>query len=332
MLPPIPPHLNLALKPTPLQALDRLSQQLGGPRIWVKRDDMTGSVLSGNKVRKLDFLVAAALEQGADTLITCGGLQSNHCRATALVAAQLGLRSHLLLRLDSKPLADGNYFLDQLVGAEISLYEREQYSRELPKLLAEHEENCHASGHKAFVIPTGGSNGIGIWGYIVAALELLDDFERHGISPTHVICATGSGGTQAGLTLGLFSQGTNIQVLGMAVCDNTSYFINKVTEDILAWNRLYNAQIHWDSQYIHVNDQYIGPGYAKADKEVFDTIEMVASLEGLILDPVYSGKAFHGMLREIERGRFAGSQDIVFMHTGGIFGTFSQRQQFSFAH
>ncbi len=322
-----PDRLSLAVTPTPLQPLDRLSEQLAGPRIWVKRDDLTGSHLSGNKVRKLEFVIAQALAEGCDTLITCGGLQSNHCRATALLGAQLGLQVHLILRGESKGDIDGNRLLDQLAGAQISEYPPRQYMRELAELFERWAEHYRAQGRKPFIIPTGASDDIGVWGYVNCCRELAADFRTHQIKPSSIVVATGSGGTQAGLTAGnqLFALGA--EVLGMAVCDDNAYFQHKVREDLRAWQLRYQLPLDVEALAIAVNDDYIGPGYAQAGPEVFATIKLLASTEGLVLDPVYTGKAFHGLLEEIKRGRWGQQDDIVFVHTGGIFGLFPQRAQ-----
>lgn len=325
-----PSRLQLALTPTPLQPLERLSRAVGGPRIWVKRDDLTGALLSGNKVRKLEFVLAQALAQGCDAVITCGGLQSNHCRATAVLCAQLGLRCHLLLRGEPQTPHDGNLLLDHLVGAGVRTLPAHLYAKNLARLLREWADELRLGGRKPFVIPTGASDGIGLWGYIAACEELRADFIRHRIQPRHIVCATGSGGTQAGLTAGVALHGIDAKVWGVAVCDDEAYFVNKVRADLRDWQKRWQQSLDVERLPIHVIDGYVGPGYAQADAEVFETIKRVARSEGLVLDPVYTGKAFHALLGEIERGRFAGSEDIVFVHTGGIFGLFPQREQFLF--
>lgn len=322
-----PPRLSLARLPTPLEPLDRLSESLNGPRIWVKRDDLTGSHLSGNKIRKLEFVIARAKEEGCDTLITCGGLQSNHCRATALLGAQLGLKVHLLLRGEASGVPDGNLLLDYLAGAEVTCYPARGYSARLPALAQHWQEHYQAQGRKAFFIPIGASDATGTWGYVACCEELRRDFQAHNINPAYIVCASGSGGTQAGLTLGCALYDLPSQVLGFAVCDDEAYFQAKVREDLQAWKRRYAPKQSLPLESIVVNDNYIGPGYAKATPEVFDTIKWVASTEGLVLDPVYSGKAFHGMVEEIRQGRFKGVEDIVFVHTGGIYGLFPQREE-----
>jgi D-cysteine desulfhydrase len=325
-----PKRLPLASVPTPLQPLDRLAADIDGPRIWIKRDDLTGSLLSGNKIRKLEFVVAQALEEGCDVLITCGGVQSNHCRATAVVAAQLGLEACLILREDTTPVADGNLLIDYLMGARVQTVGRQEYRRNLPQLLQRWQAHYAAEGKKAFVIPTGASNEIGVWGYIAACQELQKDFTSNGIVPGHIVVATGSGGTQAGLTMGsaLFNLGAT--VLGMAVCDSELYFRNKVKQDLTKWQDRYGITCDIDALTITTNADYIGPGYGVATPEVYDTIHQVARREGIILDPVYTGKAFHGLLSLIRAGHFSSEKDIVFVHTGGVFSIFPHRQYFAF--
>ena len=331
-----PDSLALAQLPTPLQPLERLSAQLSGPRIWVKRDDLTDCALSGNKIRKLEFTLARALAKGCDTLITCGGVQSNHCRATAILGARLGLKVHLILRDeeldgDQQSIApDGNLLLDYLAGAEISIYPKAEFQARQRELFEHWSQHYAAQGRKAYLIPTGASDGTGIWGYIRCVEELIGDFKHADIQPSHIIHATGSGGTQAGLSLGCALHQLDAKVLGVAVCDNAAYFQRKVMADIGGWQSRYEVSSLPESLSVQVNDDFIGPGYSKAGPEVFATIKKVAALEGLLLDPVYTGKAFHGMLTLIEQGYFDQSDNIVFVHTGGLFGLFAQREQLSF--
>lgn len=335
MLTAYPPKIELAQIPTPLRPLDRLSEQMGGPRIWLKQDDLTGSLLSGNKVRKLEFVIAEAIAEGADTLITCGGVQSNHCRATAIAGAQLGLNVHLLLRGENDPDSDGNRLLDELAGATITHYSVSRYQKDLPELFDFWQNHYADNNRKAFCIPTGASDGTGLWGYVAAAEELIVDCERESISPVAVICATGSGGTQGGLTLGMQVFGSDIPVMGMAVCDSVDYFRQKILDDVAEWQSRWSSLIperYRDSRLgdqlnITTVDDYIGPGYAKVYPDLLNTITKIAKLEGVFLDPVYTGKAFHGMLQEIQKGRFQGADDLVFVHTGGVYGLFPYRQQ-----
>lgn len=323
-----PSRLPLAQTPTPLQYLPRVSAELG-VKLWIKRDDLTGSVLSGNKVRKLEFTLAQALEDGCNHIITCGGLQSNHCRATALACAQLGLSVTLILRGDDSGPADGNLLLGKLAGANVKVFPTREYMASLPQILGREADAINLTGDSAFIIPTGASDAVGIWGYVSAAEELQEDFSHHRISPSHVVVATGSGGTQAGLALGAHLLGWQTQVIGMAVCDDEAYFHKKVDKDIRDCNARYGLGVDSAAIDVQVNDRYIGPGYAQADQAVFDAIEWLARTEGIVLDPVYTGKAFLGLVTEIKAKRLEGARDIVFVHTGGVFGNFPYRERFS---
>lgn len=324
-----PPRLSLARLATPLEPLDRLSASLGGPRIWVKRDDLTGCATTGNKVRKLEFTLARARAAGADTLITAGGLQSNHCRATALLGARLGMRVHLILREEgeTEPPPKGNLLLDLLAGAEVSRYSKPVYRAQLQTLYATWGDHYRARGAQPWPIPVGASDGTGVWGYVGCAAELAVDFRRAGIRPGAIVHATGSGGTQAGLTAGAVLYDLDCPVIGMAVCDDAAYFQAKVRADLREWADLYQPPVDVERLEIRVNDRHVGPGYGVAGPEVFATIGHLARLEGLVLDPIYTGKAFHGLTEEIRSGSYAGMTDVVFIHTGGIFGLLAQGAQ-----
>lgn len=326
----LPRRVELARCPTPLQLLSRASRRWGcGHRLWIKRDDLTGCLLSGNKVRKLEFIAAHALDHGYDTLITCGGLQSNHCRATAFVGAQLGLQVHLVLRGDPPVYPEGNYLLDHLAGARINCYPRSQYVREQAGLLDYWRSDYAERGHKALVIPTGGSDGLGAWGYLAACQELAQDLREAHIAEAQVVTATGSGGTQAGLTLGAALLQLPLRVWGVNVCDDEQTFLDKIAADARDWSAR-SGQALPESLDVRVLDGYVGEGYARASTEVFQLIAELAALEGVLLDPVYTGKAFLGMLRELAAGRFGACRDIIFVHTGGVFGVFPQARGFTF--
>ena len=325
-----PDRLALAQRPTPLQPLRRLQQVQGGPLIWLKRDDLTGAELSGNKVRKLEFLLAEAQSQGCTALITCGGIQSNHCRATALAAARLGLHCHLILRGLPEASSDGNQLLDELCGASCEYHRPAQYFNHLDEYFTAATQRLAADGHRAFSIPTGGSNGIGVWGYVDACRELAADFEAQAINPSAIFSATGSGGTQAGLVAGQRAYQLDATVFGINVCDDEAYFKRKVSDDLAEWQQRYpQAQSlgAFGPDDVNVIDGYVGAGYARADDALLQSIARLAQLEGVVLDPVYSGKAFHGLLQELEKGLFHDATDLVFIHTGGIFGLFPYREQ-----
>ena len=319
-----PIRIALGKLPTPLERLEKLSRKYK-KNIWIKRDDLSETALSGNKVRKLEYIAAEALEEKADVLVTWGAVQSNHCRATAIAAAKLGLQSHLILRGSEPNEADGNLLIDKLVNSRISYKTVGEYKRmdETYTLLeAKYEEE----GKKTFRIPVGGSNETGLWGYINCAEELVSDFKNTGFSPEAIVCATGSGGTQGGLILGAWIHQINGQIFGINVCDNKKYFENKIGEDIDLWAKKYSLPNRAKKFHINIIEGYVGEGYGRASAEIFDTIREVATLEGILLDPVYTGKAFHGMISEIESGCLKNFEDILFIHTGGIFGIFPHKE------
>ncbi len=325
-----PPRLDLARLPTPLRRLQRLSAEFPGVDIWVKHDEMTGLEVSGNKVRKLEFIFAEALAQGCDTVITCGGVQSNHCRATAVLAARLGLKAHLLLRGERSAVWSGNLLLDQLCGAEITYipqqdwHGHEEYADELRR-------EYQRRGHRALFIPVGGSDAVGLWGYIAACEELRRDFARGGIEPDAIVVATGSGGTQSGLLVGSALFDLRARILAFNVCDDAAWFERKVRRDVAAWSERYGIDFEADKLAVNTVEGYMGPAYGVAGPEVYRTIAELARMEGVFLDPVYTGKAFHGMVSELRkgaRGSLAQTGTVVFVHTGGLFGVFPHRRQF----
>jgi D-cysteine desulfhydrase len=321
---PYPPRLHLAHTPTPLDPLPRFSKKLGID-LYVKRDDLTGAEFTGNKVRKLEFVFADALAKGADTVLTCGAAQSNHCRATAVGAARLGLRCRLLLRTpdpSSPPLPEGNLFLDRLVGAETVWITPDEYRRrdEIFKREALALENL---GRHPYVVPEGASNSLGTWGYIRAVEELTHDLAHlpgGKDRPTTIVHATGSGGTTAGLILGVRLFGLNARVVGFNVCDDRETFIRVIggiCESAIATYQM-NLSFARDRD-IEIVDGYVGKGYSLSRPEELALLSEVARTEGIILEPVYTGKAFFGMVQELSRNRHLFGERVVFIHTGGIF-------------
>jgi len=316
----LPDRLRLARLPTPLEKLTRIGAE-AGIDLWVKRDDLTGLALSGNKVRKLEFLAAAALGQGADTLITCGAVTSNHARATAVAAARLGLSSHLLLRGGEPALPEGNLLLDRLVGAATTFIE--------PRLWPERDARMQTlasllgrQGRRAYVIPEGGSNEVGSLGYVLAARELLDQAQAAGIEVQAIVHAAGSGGTTAGLALGLAALGrSDIDLLGVAVCEDGPWFhgaIHRILDDAVRSG--YVSTALRDRARWRIVEGFQGEGYARTTADEMALYAHVARSEGLFLDPVYSGKAFRALLA----GYAAPAPGAtVFWHTGGLFGLFS---------
>ena len=320
-----PPRISLARLPTPLVLLHRLSEEMG-TRIWIKRDDLTDTTASGNKIRKLEFSLGQAQADNADVVVTWGGVQSNHCRATAVLAAQLGLKSHLVLRGRHPDERDGNLLIDELVGANITFAPLEQY-QQMDETYAALNQSYREQGLKTFRIPVGATDEIGLWGYIECARELKIDFENCDLKPDAIISATGSGGTLAGLILGNAIHQLDTEIFAFNVCDDAAYFEQKISEDFAAWQQRYQADLNTSALPINVIEGYVGPGYGRATPEIFETIRHVAQLEGIVLDPVYTGKAFHGMLDQIRQGRLKNLNDIVFIHTGGMLGLFPQKHQ-----
>lgn len=327
-----PNRLQLARLPTPVTKLQNFSLPDSDAKIWIKRDELTGMEVTGNKIRKLEFSIGEALAQECDTLITCGGVQSNHCRATAIMGARLGLKVHLILRGEKPAVADGNLLLDYLSGATISYIPQASWKTHFD-LAHRLQEEYKEQGRKALFIPTGASDEIGLWGYIAACEELQQDFKSLNMVPDYIVCATGSGGTQGGLLVGnkLFDLGSKI--VAFNVSDNAAYFQNKIKEDVTLWKQRYKVDFDESDLEIRTVEGYLGPGYGKAGPEIFATIAKLAASDGLFLDPVYTGKAFHGMVSELQKGdsgELPGASNVLFIHTGGIFSVFPQQDNFSF--
>ena len=320
-----PERIRRARLPTPVEPARRLSNKLG-VELLIKRDDLTGSSLSGNKIRKLEFLFAEAAAEGADTVITCGGEQSNHCRATAIAAAELGLRSYLLLRTDNPkepPAAEANILLDQLVGAEVRWVSRDEYKRRA-SLFVEVQGQLLAQRRKSYVIPEGGSNALGAWGYVGCVEELANDL---GDQPLTIIYAAGSGGTGAGILMGIKLMKLPWRAVGINVCDDKDYFVAAIGEIVEQAIQRWLLPIELERSEIEILDGYVGIGYARSRPEELATLRDVARTEGLILDPVYTGKAFYGLTQALARDPRAFGERICFLHTGGIYGLFPKARE-----
>ena len=324
-----PRSIKLIHQPTPIEKMERLSDTLGGPEIYMKRDDFTGSEISGNKVRKLEFSIAEALDQGADMLITCGGMQSNHARATAVAAAKLGISSCLILSGTGKEQLNGNYFLDVLVGAKIKIVSPEQFHNEIEAIFARTKEEMEQQGYKPYIIPLGASNGIGTFGYVKAMEEISRQEKELGINFNKIVVAVGSGGTYAGLLLGSRLNGQEKEIYGINVSQDADYFTNRIEEILREAQDYLEDKVNIKRSDIHILDGYVGPGYALNNSEQIESIKKVAQLEGIILDPVYTGKAMHGLIEEIKKGRVFSKEDkILFIHTGGQYGLFPTADRF----
>jgi L-cysteate sulfo-lyase len=319
------PRVPLAHLPTPLEFLPRLSEYLDGPEIYVKRDDCTGLATGGNKTRKLEFSMGEAVAQGADTIITVGAIQSNHVRQTAAAACKLGLRCEVLLEHrvghpSETYTTSGNVFLDRIFGAHLREYPGgTNFDAEMAKVAS---EVC-SNGGTPYVIPGGASNTAGALGYVDCGMELLRQFNEQDLSFDHLVTATGSAGTHAGLVVGLRASGSSLPILGIGVNapqdiqEERVYKLAVETADTIGKS---NCVVRED---VVADCNYIGPGYGETTEAMNEAILMLARYEGLLFDPVYSGKALAGMIDYIRQGRFVSGQRIVFLHTGGSAGLFA---------
>ena len=323
--------------PTPLEPMSRLSEALREahprvPNLWIKRDDCTGLATGGNKTRKLEFLVGEALAQGADTLITQGATQSNHARQTAAAAARVGLSCQLLLERRHERGVEyeesGNVLLDQLLGAQV--VDRLPAGTDMPAAMEELAQQLRAQGRRPYVIPGGGSNATGALGYVACAQELhtLDPRSDGRTAPIDsVVHATGSAGTQAGLVAGLHAQGSDIRVLGISIGQPEQPQIAAVHQ--LACQTAARLGVSDPpADAVAVDDRWVGEGYAIPTAAMVDAVRLMARTEGILLDPVYTGKGFAGLLGAVAEGRFAPEENVVFLHTGGSAGLFGYRDAF----
>jgi D-cysteine desulfhydrase len=329
MQPHAPPRLELAQLPTPIRELKNLARQFGVPSILMKRDDLTGLETSGNKVRKLEFIVADALAKGADTLVTHGGFQSNHCRATAAIGAQLGLKVRMFLRSpDPDPPRDGNLFLDHLFGAHITFHAPTEYNDRRKELIDQAMEDERRAGCKPYFFPVGASVPLGCWGYIRCVGELVDQLGQD--TMVDVFSATSSAGTQAGLMLGkaLFEL-DNWRMIGVPVSDSIEYFHKELRELITATTQMFRLDVNEARTPIELLDGFIGEGYAIEYPEAVEAIRLLARSEAVLLDPTYTAKAMAGMLATIRRGGIRKGAVPLFIHTGGAFGLMARRDLFA---
>ena len=326
------PRYRLGHLPTPLEPMPRLAEALRAagstvPHLWIKRDDCTGLATGGNKTRKLEYLVADALAQGADTLITQGATQSNHARQTAAAAARAGLGCELLLERrqvrDDDYEASGNVLLDTILGARIT--GRPPAGTDMAAALESLAEELRARGRRPYPIPGGGSNPIGALGYVGCAQELATSE----VPIDWVVHATGSAGTQAGLLAGLCGMRSGIRVLGVSVRQPAEVQVALVHDLAVRTAELIGAAGAVTAADVEVDDGWTGPGYGVPTDEMVAAVRLLAETEGILLDPVYSGKAFAGLVGGIEAGRFDADQHVVFVHTGGSAGLFGYRTTFA---
>jgi D-cysteine desulfhydrase len=304
---------------TPLEKLERLSALLGGPDLYIKRDDLLGLAGGGNKTRKLEFLVADAIAKGADTLITCGAVQSNHCRLTLAAAVKEGLKCRLVLeeRVANSydPDASGNNFLFRLLGVEAVTVVKAGV--DLAAEMQKAADAVAALGRRAYVIPGGGSNTRGALGYVSCAEEILAQTFQDGLRLDHVVCASGSTGTHAGLLTGLVGNNSGIPVTGINVRrtrEEQEPNVHRLAQEVAALLCVPGGVAR---EAVRALGDWVGPGYSLPTPEMVEAVRMVAQVEGILLDPVYTGKAMAGLIALIRRGEFTKGQNVLFLHTGG---------------
>jgi L-cysteate sulfo-lyase len=305
------PRLRFAHLPTPVETLPRLSEALGGPRLLIKRDDQTGLAFGGNKTRKLEFLVAEARDKGAETLITGGALQSNHCRQTAAAAARFGFECILVLTGDKAQKASGNLLLDLLFGAEI-VYVADRKDRD--RILQETFERGTREGKKPYLVPYGGSNATGALGYAFAMKELVDQ----NVNADWIVFATSSGGTHAGLLSGQRIFEFNGKILGISVDEPEEWLKSEVSQLASATSEKVAERIEFTPADVLVNADYCDAGYGVVTEREREAIRLFGRYEGLLLDPVYTGRAAAGMIDLIRKGFFKRDETVLFLHTGGL--------------
>lgn len=327
------PRRFLAHLPTPLERLDRLTKELGGPEIWIKRDDCTGMSTGGNKTRKLEFLMAEAELEGAEMVITQGATQSNHARQTAAFAAKMGMQCHIVLEdrtasNNANYNNNGNVLLDHLHGATT---EKRASGPDFNALIDDMAAKMRADGKKVYAIPGGGSNATGALGYVNCAFELLSQVNDNGTKIDHIVTATGSAGTQAGLIVGLKAMNAQIPLLGIGVRapkakqeENVFNLACKTAEKLGCPGIV-------ERQDVVANTDYVGAGYGIPTEGGLEAIQMFAELEAILLDPVYSAKGAAGLIDLIRKGHFKKGERVVFLHTGGSVALFGYDAAFDFS-
>ena len=313
------PRVTLGHFPTPLEPMDRLSEELGGPRLWVKRDDCTGLSSGGNKTRKLEYLMADAQKKGADTIITQGATQSNHARQTAAAAAKLGMACHILLEdrtgsNDGSYIMNGNVLLDRLHGASVS---KRSGGTDMNAEMETLADKLQQEGKIPYIIPGGGSNTIGALGYVNCARELVEQSISKGLEIDALVHATGSSGTQAGLVTGLAAIQSNIHLLGIGVRAPQEKQEGMVHDLAQRTATYLGAPNEIARSAVRANCDYVGPGYGLPTDGMVAALKLLAQTEGLLFDPVYSGKGLDGLIDLTRKGHFDGMNNVVFLHTGG---------------
>ncbi|MEE9555013.1 MAG: D-cysteine desulfhydrase family protein [candidate division Zixibacteria bacterium] len=323
-----PPRFSLSQLPTPLEILSLSPAPESKIEILIKRDDLTGSILSGNKIRKLEFLFYDLVSRKSDIVITCGGVQSNHCRAVAALCASAGLGCHLVLKGKRPKTPDGNFFFTDLFGAKSDFIAAREYENNVDSIMRKLAAKYAKKGKKPYVIPEGGSDPLGVWGYIKALEELKKQAGKANLKIDAIACAVGSGGTYAGLYLGSKLARWDVKIVGYAVSRDSLHYKKRIYDLCMAFANSEKVNIKIEPKEFWIDDRFVGPGYAKIGKTETEFIKNIARHSGIVLDPAYTSKALLGLFNCIADGEFRKRSNIVFIHTGGQWGLLPQRNKF----
>ncbi|MFH0996668.1 MAG: D-cysteine desulfhydrase family protein [Pseudomonadota bacterium] len=315
-------RFHLAHLPTPIQFMPRLSDELG-VKLYIKRDDLTESIGSGNKIRKLEYLLHDAIRKKADTLVSCGGIQSNHCRAVAWASAKTGLSCVLALRGEKPADIDGNLLLDRILGADTRFFSVQDF-KDISAVEKTVMGELIQNGKRPYWIPMGGSNATGTLGYV----QMIRELATSAVSFDHLYLALGSGGTFAGVFLGCRHAKIQTQIHGIAVCDDTAYFMAEISRIQREFQDWYGMKVDFKGADQLIDDHHVGIGYAINTDQELKQLVRFASIEGLVLDPVYTLKAFLGMVNHIRSGKIEKGGTVLFVHTGGHSGLFPKHPEF----
>ncbi len=315
---------------TPMEKLERLTAAVGGANIYIKRDDLLGLTAGGNKTRKLEFLVADALKQGADTLITCGGIQSNHCRLTLAAAVKEGLKCRLILSEITPGSyhtgAGGNVFLYHMLGAEnIKVV---PWGSDLMAEMEQAADKVKEEGRKPYIVPMGGSNALGALGYVACAEEIMQQAFFSGVPIDHIVVACGSAGTYSGLLFGLRGNNCNLPITGISVLNSKEVLQRRIAEIIENIADYLRVNVPIPQEAVSLFDEYLGEGYTVPTAGMIEAVRLVARTEGILLDPTYTGKAMAGLIDLTRKGYFKKSDNVLFLHTGGLPGLYANMPLF----
>ena len=324
------PRLHLANLPTPLHEASRLSATLGGPRIFIKREDLSGFALGGNKARKLEFVLAYSQQKGIDVVITTGSSQSNFALQLAVAARKLGMEPYLVLFRGVHPEVTGNLLLQNILGSNVIMVEvepHEGFGDTMLKRMNELADKMRGKGHNPLVIPAGAFMPLGTAGWVDAAEEIWRQLQEQKNDVGYLILATGTGGTQAGLAIGAKELGSPFEVVGISVHYSSSEAAERIADEGNETAKLLGLKARLNPGEVKVYDDYIGEGYGIVTKSCVDAIRLMARSEGIFLDPVYTGKAMAGFIDLISKGKFTAKDSVVFVHTGGIPALFAYHKE-----